>query len=66
MLTNKKYVFETPYNRNSALIAVPLYVTTYNVSFRYYNTNKYSYVKSRYKSDIPFVSKNKRVNKLKK
>lgn len=63
---DKSYKFETPYHRDSSLIAVPLYYTTHNISFRYYNRSRYSYVKSRYKYDAPFVKNNKSSNWLKR
>jgi hypothetical protein len=58
-----KYIFTTPYQRDTRLIAVPLYSTTHIDTYSTPVNYKYSNVTSRYKQDAPFTKLNKNVNK---
>ncbi len=54
-MNGKKYEFSTPYDRDNRLIVRPIYTTTHNSTYIYFNRSKYGYVKSKYKQQIPFV-----------
>ena len=50
-----RYIFSTPYHRDSRLIAKPLYTTTHETSYPYHNNGKYDHIVSKYKKDLPFI-----------
>ena len=57
MRNTKKYVFTSPYHRDSRLISNPSYKTTHETIYPYHDTGKYDHITSRYKQDAPFVKK---------
>ena len=55
MKSTKKYVFTTPYHRDSRLISNPSYKTTHEVTYPYHDTGKYDHIKSKFKQQSPFI-----------
>ena len=55
-MNSRKYVFSTPYHRDSRLIIRPLYTTTHEMTYPYHKRGRYGDIKSRYKHQPPFIN----------
>ena len=53
--SSSRYIFSPPYDRDSRLVANPLYTTTHETSYPYHNNGRYAHIASKYKQCTPFI-----------
>ena len=58
---HSRYVFNTPYHRDTRLVAKPLYSTTHEMTYPYHETGRYGHVTSKYKQQAPFIKPDTRI-----